>query len=76
MPHRLCTEDWLRTLAAARGIAALPEGWLYGVRSTGVACRPGCQSREPKPENVVLPLTAETARAAGFRPCRRCRPYP
>ena len=46
----------------------------YGVRSTGVFCRPSCPSRRPRPSNVVLFASVDAARAAGFRACRRCRP--
>jgi AraC family transcriptional regulator of adaptative response/methylated-DNA-[protein]-cysteine methyltransferase len=73
-PQTPCTETWLRQLAGEHSVGALPEGWLYGVRSTGIVCRPGCPSRRPRAANVVLPLTLAEARARGFRPCRRCRP--
>lgn len=73
-PHATCTEPWLRALAGARGFPLPPQGWLYGVRSTGIVCRPGCASRQPRAENVVLPLTLDEAREQGFRPCHRCRP--
>lgn len=46
----------------------------YGVRTTGVFCRPSCPSRLPKRENVLFFASATEAHAAGFRPCRRCRP--
>lgn len=48
--------------------------FVYAVRSTGIYCRPGCPSRRPKPENVQFFADREAAAAAGFRPCRRCRP--
>jgi AraC family transcriptional regulator, regulatory protein of adaptative response / methylated-DNA-[protein]-cysteine methyltransferase len=48
--------------------------FFYSVRTTGVYCRPGCASRQPRPENVAYYETAEAAEAAGFRPCKRCRP--
>jgi len=63
-------ERWqavLRSQAAA-------EPWVYAVRTTGVYCRPTCQARRPRPENVRFFDTAGLARAAGFRACRRCRP--
>ncbi len=48
--------------------------FFYAVLTTGVFCRPGCASRLPLRENVrFFPTTAE-ARAAGFRPCQRCKP--
>lgn len=46
----------------------------YGVRSTGVYCRPSCASRQPKRENVTFFALPEAARQAGFRSCLRCRP--
>src|SRR5829696_4643952 len=48
--------------------------FLYGVRSTGIYCRPTCPSRRPRRENVVLFDSAADAAAAGFRPCKRCDP--
>lgn len=47
--------------------------FLTAVRTTGVYCLPSCPGR-PKRENVEYHLTAQSARAAGFRPCKRCRP--
>jgi AraC family transcriptional regulator of adaptative response/methylated-DNA-[protein]-cysteine methyltransferase len=48
--------------------------FYYSVRSTGVYCRPSCAARLPLRENVQFHATAEDARAAGFRPCLRCKP--
>jgi AraC family transcriptional regulator of adaptative response/methylated-DNA-[protein]-cysteine methyltransferase len=48
--------------------------FLFGVRSTGIFCRPSCPARRPARRNVVFFARAEAARAAGYRPCRRCRP--
>ncbi|MBV8210808.1 MAG: bifunctional DNA-binding transcriptional regulator/O6-methylguanine-DNA methyltransferase Ada [Burkholderiaceae bacterium] len=48
--------------------------FFYSVQTTGVYCRPSCASRRPRPENVQFHATAADAQAAGFRPCRRCRP--
>lgn len=48
--------------------------FVYGVRTTGVFCRPSCASRRPRRENVSFFTDAEAAAAAGFRPCKRCRP--
>jgi AraC family transcriptional regulator, regulatory protein of adaptative response / methylated-DNA-[protein]-cysteine methyltransferase len=48
--------------------------FYYGVRTTGVYCRPSCASRQPKRENVLFFALPEAARQAGFRACRRCRP--
>lgn len=48
--------------------------FFYGVRTTGVFCRPSCKSREPKRENVEFFDSAKDAVSSGFRPCKRCRP--
>src|SRR3954469_6897941 len=48
--------------------------FFYSVKTTGVYCRPGCASRQPRRENVAFHATADAAEAAGFRPCQRCRP--
>jgi AraC family transcriptional regulator of adaptative response/methylated-DNA-[protein]-cysteine methyltransferase len=48
--------------------------FYYGVRTTGVYCRPSCASRQPKRENVQFFALPEAARQAGFRACLRCRP--
>lgn len=52
----------------------LPGDWLYGVATTGVVCRPGCPARCPARENVRILPDSASARAAGYRPCLRCRP--
>jgi AraC family transcriptional regulator, regulatory protein of adaptative response / methylated-DNA-[protein]-cysteine methyltransferase len=48
--------------------------FLYGVMTTGVYCRPGCASRQPLRQNTRFFQNAAAARAAGLRPCKRCRP--
>lgn len=48
--------------------------FYYSVRSTGVYCRPTCPARAANPENVQFHATRADAQAAGFRPCRRCKP--
>jgi AraC family transcriptional regulator of adaptative response/methylated-DNA-[protein]-cysteine methyltransferase len=46
----------------------------YSVSTTGVYCRPSCPSRAANPMNVQLHDTLQSAKATGFRPCRRCNP--
>jgi AraC family transcriptional regulator of adaptative response/methylated-DNA-[protein]-cysteine methyltransferase len=46
----------------------------YSVSTTGVYCRPSCPSRIANPKNVQLHDSLESAKATGFRPCRRCNP--
>ncbi|MEH2076391.1 MAG: bifunctional DNA-binding transcriptional regulator/O6-methylguanine-DNA methyltransferase Ada [Nostoc sp.] len=51
------------------------EGKLfYGVRSTGVYCRPICPSRRPNRNQVCFFKSAQEAEIADFRPCKRCQP--
>jgi AraC family transcriptional regulator, regulatory protein of adaptative response / DNA-3-methyladenine glycosylase II len=45
-----------------------------GVTTTGIYCRPVCRVTPPRFENVRWFACAAAAEAAGFRPCRRCRP--
>src|SRR5262249_30148401 len=47
---------------------------FYGVRSTGIYCRPSCPSRRPRREQVAFFSAPDSAEQAGFRPCRRCQP--
>ncbi len=52
-----------------------PAGrFFYAVATTGVFCRPDCRSRRPLRANVRFFPTVDAATAAGFRPCKRCRP--
>ncbi len=48
--------------------------FLVAVRTTGIFCRPTCPARKPLPQNVEFFATAREALAAGYRPCKRCRP--
>lgn len=47
--------------------------FFYAVKTTGIFCRPSCKSKLPKRENLCYFTSGEEARAAGFRPCKRCR---
>jgi AraC family transcriptional regulator, regulatory protein of adaptative response / methylated-DNA-[protein]-cysteine methyltransferase len=48
--------------------------FFYAVTTTGVFCRPTCKSRLPLRNNVRFFANIADAQAAGFRPCKRCRP--
>ncbi len=51
------------------------DGRVIGaVHTTGIYCKPSCPARRPKRENVTFYSSIEEARAAGFRPCLRCKP--
>ncbi|MBB3111181.1 AraC family transcriptional regulator of adaptative response / methylphosphotriester-DNA alkyltransferase methyltransferase [Paenibacillus phyllosphaerae] len=54
--------------------AAYNSRFLYAVVTTGIFCRPSCKSKPPKRENVRIFPDAKTAQAAGYRPCKRCKP--
>src|SRR5205085_4203433 len=47
---------------------------FYGVRSTGVYCKPSCPSRRPRRVQVKFFSDPKAAEDAGFRACRRCHP--
>lgn len=47
---------------------------FFGVRTTGIYCRPICPARKPKFQNVIYFKTAAEAQSSGFRACLRCRP--
>lgn len=47
--------------------------FFYAVSTTGVYCRPSCRSKHPRREHVRYFASGEAARAAGYRPCKRCR---
>jgi AraC family transcriptional regulator, regulatory protein of adaptative response / methylated-DNA-[protein]-cysteine methyltransferase len=62
---------WARIVARDK----TADGYLwYSVSTTGVYCRPSCPSRTANPENVQLHDTLQSAKATGFRPCKRCNP--
>jgi AraC family transcriptional regulator, regulatory protein of adaptative response / methylated-DNA-[protein]-cysteine methyltransferase len=48
--------------------------FFTAVRTTGIFCRPSCNAKKPKPENVEFFGTVKQAMFAGYRPCKRCRP--
>jgi AraC family transcriptional regulator, regulatory protein of adaptative response / methylated-DNA-[protein]-cysteine methyltransferase len=48
--------------------------FFYAVTTTGVFCRPDCKSRRPLREHVRFFASTDAAAAAGFRPCKRCKP--
>lgn len=48
--------------------------FVAAVITTGIYCRPSCTARKPKRQNVRFFATPAEAVAAGFRPCKRCRP--
>lgn len=65
------TQQWRIVLARDR---RYDGAFVYAVRSTRIFCRPSCPSRRPRRSVVSFFPIPEAAQAAGFRPCRRCRP--
>jgi AraC family transcriptional regulator, regulatory protein of adaptative response / methylated-DNA-[protein]-cysteine methyltransferase len=63
-----------RWAAICQRQASADGTFWYGVKTTGIYCRPTCASRQPKPANVVYFDSCRAAEAAGFRPCKRCQP--
>ena len=68
------TDDDARWRAVAAHDVRADGAFFYGVRTTGVFCRPSCASRQPRRENVEYFASADDARAAGYRECKRCQP--
>ncbi len=68
------TSDDERWEAVTRREPRADGAFFYGVKTTGVFCRPSCASRQPRRENVAFFTDVAAARAAGFRDCKRCQP--
>lgn len=62
---------WTAVLARDR---AFDGRFVTGVLTTGIYCRPSCAARHPARGNVRFFADGAAARAAGLRPCKRCRP--
>jgi AraC family transcriptional regulator of adaptative response/methylated-DNA-[protein]-cysteine methyltransferase len=54
--------------------ARFDGAFVFGVKTTGIFCRPSCGARQPKRENVEFFAGIDGAERHGFRACRRCRP--
>lgn len=50
------------------------DRFVYGVLTTRIYCRPSCPARLARRANVTFYDTPPQAEAAGFRPCKRCKP--
>src|SRR5690242_2171232 len=48
--------------------------FVFGVRSTGIYCRPSCPAKRTSRDNVFFFSTPDQAEQSGLRPCRRCNP--
>ncbi len=54
--------------------ASLDGQFVYGVITTGVYCRPSCNSRKPLRKNIRFYASPAAAEHDGLRACKRCRP--
>ena len=54
--------------------AAAHCSFIYGVKTTGIYCRPTCTARLARRANVVFYDDIDQARSAGFRACQKCKP--
>jgi len=70
-PERFASADE-RWQAVCDRDAEAGAAFVYGVKTTGIVCRPACASRRPRRENVVFFNALPEAERAGFRPCKRC----
>lgn len=48
--------------------------FFYAVKTTGIFCRPSCNSKIPNYKNICFFENAADALQQGFRPCKRCHP--
>lgn len=70
-PNPTPEEAW----AIVESRSAQADGRLfYGVRTTGIFCRPSCPSKRPERGNVEFFPDLVEALRAGYRPCKRCNP--
>lgn len=54
--------------------ASRDGAFVVCVTTTRIYCRPSCPARRPSAAHVEIRSNGEEARAAGYRPCLRCRP--
>ena len=66
--------DETRWASVVERDAQCDGSFVYSVATTGVYCRPSCPARTAKRVNVRFHETCAEAEAAGFRPCKRCKP--
>ena len=72
-PRTIWTPDTAWAAVLTRNPASDGD-FVFAVRTTGIYCRPSCPARRPKQTNVAFFDDGASAREAGYRACRRCRP--
>ncbi len=73
IPNPFATDE-ARWDAVRRRDPAADRWFFISVATTGVVCRPSCTARQALRRNVAFHFDLASAIAAGFRPCKRCRP--
>lgn len=61
------------TIAWRHRDASYDGAFFFGVKTTGIFCRPSCPS-QPKREHLEFFRSGGEAVRAGYRPCKRCQP--
>lgn len=64
-------EKWQAVVSCDRRYDGI---FFYGVRTTGIFCKPSCKSKTPVRDNVVFFDHIAGAVESGFRACKRCCP--
>lgn len=72
--HQLESLDHHRWQACLDKDAGFDGQFVFGVRTTGIYCRPSCTARTPLRKNVRFFATPDDAEQAGLRACKRCLP--
>lgn len=67
-PRALDEERWKAVLARD---GSKDGSFVFGVRSTGIFCKPSCPARHPDIEQVIFFAGPDDAESSGFRACRR-----
>ena len=70
-PDTLADERWQ---AIQDHDPAYETAFTFGVKTTGVYCRTTCRGAPVLRKNIEFFDEITEARAAGYRPCKRCRP--
>ncbi len=73
-PRLPFSSDEERWQAVANRNPAADGLFFYSVKTTGVYCRTVCPARLALRKNVAFYATCQEAEAAGYRPCKRCKP--
>lgn len=64
-------EKWKAVIECDKSYDGL---FLYGVKTTGIFCRPSCRAKTPVRGNVVFFDNCANAIDSGLRPCKKCCP--